>query len=103
MKRLGGTPPVAARDQHHEVTVYVSTRLHGHPTEYLKDGKFYGFLLKYKIEGEPEWQQAVSTRLHHTLIFGEEEEGKDVLLQAAWVNPRIQNGPWSEEVRELVN
>jgi hypothetical protein len=49
-----------------------------------KDGKFfYGFLFKYKIEGEPEWQQVVSTRLHHTLIFGEEEEGKYVLLQAA--------------------
>ncbi|MDR1958801.1 MAG: hypothetical protein LBQ54_07135 [Planctomycetaceae bacterium] len=69
--------------QHHDVAVYVSTLQHGHPTEYLKDGKFYGFLLKYKIEGEPEWQQAVSTRLHHTLIFGEEEEGKYVLLQAA--------------------
>jgi hypothetical protein len=89
--------------QHHDVTVYVSTLQHGHPTEYLKDGKYAGFVLKYLIDGESQWQSVVSTRLHYTLIFTDAEEGRYIRLQGAWVNPRIQNGPWSEEVRELIN
>jgi hypothetical protein len=43
------------------------------------------------------------TRLHYTLIFTDAEEGKHIRIQGAWINPRIQNGPWSEEVRELIN
>jgi hypothetical protein len=89
--------------QHHDVTVYVSTLQHGHPTEFLKDGKYHGFILKYKVEGETEWTQIVSTQLHHVLIFEEELEGKYCVFQAAWVNPRIQNGPWSDQIKELIN
>ncbi|MDR2763180.1 MAG: hypothetical protein LBB88_11290 [Planctomycetaceae bacterium] len=89
--------------QHHDITVYASTLQHGHPTEYLKDGKYAGFLLQYKIESETQWQSVISTKLHYTLIFTEAEEGKYILMQGAWVNPRMQNGPWSEQVRELVN
>jgi hypothetical protein len=89
--------------QHHDVTIYVSTLQHGHPTEYLKDGKYAGFVLKYLVEGETQWQTVVSTKLHYTLIFADEYEGKYIRMQSAWVNPRIQSGPWSEEVRELIN
>jgi hypothetical protein len=89
--------------QHHDVTVYVSTLQHGHPTEYLDTKNFYGFQLKYQFEGDSDWQQLVSTRKHKTLVFDESKEGKYLKLQAAWVNPRIEPGPWSEEVRELVN
>jgi hypothetical protein len=89
--------------QHHDVTTYVSTLQHGHPTEYLKDGKYAGFILKYLMDGETQWQSIISTKLHYTLIFTDAEEEKYIRLQAAWVNPRIQNGPWSEEVRELIN
>jgi hypothetical protein len=89
--------------QHHDVTVYASTLQHGHPTAFLKDGKYAGFMLKYLMDGETQWQSIVSTRLHYTLIFTDADEGKYIRLQAAWVNPRMQNGPWSEEVRELIN
>jgi hypothetical protein len=89
--------------QHHDVTAYASTLQHGHPTEFLKDGKYAGFVLKYLVEGETQWQTIISTRLHYTLIFTDAEEGKHIRLQGAWINPRIQNGPWSEEVRELIN
>jgi hypothetical protein len=89
--------------QHHDVTVYVSTLQHGHPTERLKDGKYAGFVLKYLVEGETQWQTVVSTKLHYILIFTDAEEGKHIRIQAAWINPRIQSGPWSEEVRELIN
>jgi hypothetical protein len=89
--------------QHHDVTLYVSTLQHGHPTQFLKDGKYAGFLLKYLIEGETEWQTVISTKLHYTLIFTDDEEGKQITLKAAWLNPRMQNGPWSEKVTELIN
>ncbi|MDR3197435.1 MAG: hypothetical protein LBU34_06145 [Planctomycetaceae bacterium] len=89
--------------QHHTVTVYVSTLQHGHPTEFLKDKKYAGFVLKYLVDGETQWQFVISTRLHYTIIFTEAEKGKYIRLQAAWVNPTMQNGPWSEEVRELIN
>ncbi|MDR1385308.1 MAG: hypothetical protein LBJ67_15880 [Planctomycetaceae bacterium] len=89
--------------QNHEVTVYVSQPRFGRPVESLKKPHYYGFLLKYKIEGEAEWKQIISTKLHHTLIFEQDDRGKFLLIQAAWVNPRIQNGVWSEEKRELIN
>jgi hypothetical protein len=89
--------------QHHEVTVYVSKPQLGRPVEFLKNPKYYGFTLKYKVENASEWTQIVSTKLHYTLVFDEHCQGKFLLLHAAWVNPRIQNGPRSEEVRELVN
>jgi hypothetical protein len=88
--------------QHHDVTAYVSTLQHGHPTEYLGAG-YHGFLLKYQFEGDTEVHQLVSTRKHRTLVFDEGKEGKYIKLSAAWVNARIEPGPWSEEVRELVN
>jgi hypothetical protein len=89
--------------QHHDVVVYVSTLQHGHPTRYLKDGKYAGFICQYKIEGEDTWQTVISTKLHHTFIFTEAEEGKHITIRVAWVNPRMQQGPWSEEVTELIN
>ncbi|MDR2116537.1 MAG: hypothetical protein LBP87_09160 [Planctomycetaceae bacterium] len=89
--------------QHHDITVYASTLQQGHPTEFLTSGKYGGFLLQYQIENTVQWQSVLSTRLHYTLIFSEAEEAKHILLQGAWVNPRMQNGPWSEQIRELIN
>ncbi|MDR1480214.1 MAG: hypothetical protein LBJ00_14860 [Planctomycetaceae bacterium] len=89
--------------QHHDITLYASTLQHGRPTKFLTDGKYAGFMLKYRIDGEAQWESLISTKLHYTLIFTDEDEGKHVFLKAAWVNPRMQNGPWSEEVKELVN
>jgi hypothetical protein len=89
--------------QHHDITVYVSTLQHGHPTEFLDQKNYYGFLLKYQFEGETNPKEIVSTRKHKTLRFDESKEGQYLKLQAAWLNPRIEPGPWSEEVRELIN
>ncbi|MDR1291491.1 MAG: hypothetical protein LBK06_09850 [Planctomycetaceae bacterium] len=89
--------------QHHDVTIYVSTLQHGHPTHYLKDGKYAGFICQYKIEGEDAWHTVISTKLHHTFIFTEAEEGKHITIRVAWLNPTMQQGPWSEEVTELIN
>jgi hypothetical protein len=31
-----------------------------------------------------------------------EDRGKEVFLSAAWVNPRLEPGPWSDEITEIV-
>ncbi|MDR2119915.1 MAG: hypothetical protein LBP64_03450 [Tannerella sp.] len=44
-----------------------------------------------------------STRLHMTLLFDEADEGKHVTFTAAWINPRLQHGPWSDAIKVLIN
>jgi hypothetical protein len=53
--------------QHHDVTAYASTLQHGYPTEFLKDGKYAGFVLKYLVDGETPWQTVVSTQEFKTV------------------------------------
>ncbi|MDR3197402.1 MAG: hypothetical protein LBU34_05980 [Planctomycetaceae bacterium] len=65
--------------------------------------KYGSFLLRYKFDGESEWKTPVSTKLRHTLIFTEEEVGKRIIMQAAWVNTRMLPGHWSDEVWEIIN
>jgi hypothetical protein len=97
-------PVLSALTLHHyEVDIYVSTLQHAHPTHFVTDEKFGGFLLRYKFENDPEWKTLISTKLHYTLAFTEEEVGKHIILQAAWVNTRMQSGPWSGEIREIIN
>jgi hypothetical protein len=85
-------------DNSHNTVVLPFKSLCEEDQEYLK-----GHSNPFQIDGETQWQTIVSTKLHYTLIFTDAEEGKYIRLQAAWVTPRIQNGPWSEEVRELIN
>ncbi|MDR3197454.1 MAG: hypothetical protein LBU34_06240, partial [Planctomycetaceae bacterium] len=82
---------------------YVSTLQHAHPTQFISDTKYGGFLLRYKFEGETVWKTLISTKLHYTLSFTEEEVGKCIAMQAAWVNTRMQPGPWSDEVKVIIN
>jgi hypothetical protein len=89
--------------QHHDADVYVSSPQHGQVTHFLADENYLGFMLKYRFESETEWHTVLSTKLHHRLIFTEAEEGKYIIMQAAWINSTLQNGPWSDEVRELIN
>jgi hypothetical protein len=89
--------------QHHDITVYVSIPQLGHPSEFLKKKGYHGFVIRYRKEGETEWHEEHSTRLHTTLIFDAEDEGKHLILTVAWINPRIQHGPWSDEDTVLIN
>jgi hypothetical protein len=40
--------------------------------------------------------------LYHTLLFEQADEAKRIFLSAAWMNPRLEEGPWSEEFSEIV-
>jgi hypothetical protein len=102
-------PPVEApiislvTGQHHDVDIYLYNNQAGHPTTYLADPNHYGVLLQYKFEDAADWQQAILTRKHHTLIFDDAAEGKYLLARAAWLNPRLQQGPWSDTDKKLIN
>jgi hypothetical protein len=93
---------ISVRRQHDEITVYVSRPEHDQPTSTVGPAHYHGFALRYKIEGDADYRTVISTRLHHTLFFGQEDEGKRVTLSAAWVNPRLEPGPWCEEITEIV-
>jgi hypothetical protein len=89
--------------QHHDLDVYFYKNQAGHPTTYLADPADYGVLLQYRFEGATEWQQAIITKKHHTLIFDDAAEGKYLQVRAAWLNPRLQQGPWSDTDKKLIN
>jgi hypothetical protein len=93
----------AVTGQHYVVTVYVEIPQHGHPSSYLTQHGFHGFVLRYRKDGESEWREVHSTRLHTTLTFEEADEAKHLFLSAAWINPRLERGPWSDEIRVLIN
>ncbi|MDR2120012.1 MAG: hypothetical protein LBP64_03960 [Tannerella sp.] len=90
------------RKLHDEMTLYASRPEQGHPVESTGPKHYHGFMIRYKLEGEANYRTAVSTRLHHTIFFDHADEGKHVYISAAWVNPRLEPGPWSDEITEII-
>lgn len=87
--------------QHDEMTVYASMPEHDQPTSSVGPKKHYGFMIRYTIEGGLQ-QTLTTTRLHHTFFFDREDEGKKVTFAGAWINPRLETGPWSEDMEEVI-
>ncbi|MDR2042651.1 MAG: hypothetical protein LBP98_10125 [Tannerella sp.] len=96
------TPNVTVVKQHDEMTIYVSRAEHGQPTQSVKLPKYHGFKLRWRFEGETGYHIEVSTRLHFTIHFNREDETRRVILSAAWINNRLEEGPWSEDIIEIV-
>ncbi|MDR0614328.1 MAG: hypothetical protein LBG45_12870 [Dysgonamonadaceae bacterium] len=95
-------PMLKVVKKHDEMTVYVAQTELGHPTQSTKKKKYFGFKLRWRFEGETFYRTEVSTRLHFTLHFDREDETKRVIIAAAWINSRLEEGPWSEDVTEVV-
>ncbi|MDR2691515.1 MAG: hypothetical protein LBB73_04350 [Dysgonamonadaceae bacterium] len=102
LPRPGEAPLVKVAKQHDEMTVYVMRAEHGHPAQSTTRKQYHGFKLRWRFEDETHYRTEVSTRLHHTLYFEREDETKRVVMAAAWINPRLEEGPWSEDVMEVV-
>jgi hypothetical protein len=95
-------PEVSVVTGHHTVSVYVARTQHGVPVRSLNT-KYYGFILRYRIGSGNERHQQMSTRLHVTLSFESGDEGKRLYFSVAWLNARLQHGPWSDELSTLIN
>ncbi|MDR0728767.1 MAG: hypothetical protein LBF19_01405 [Prevotellaceae bacterium] len=85
------------------VRVSVRRPQHGHATASRTRKAYHGFVVRYRKEGSEEWHSEYSTRLHANLAFSDEDSGKRLALMAAWINPRLQHGPWSSEITVLIN
>jgi hypothetical protein len=93
---------LSIRKQHDEITVYAARPEHDQPTAGVGPTHYHGFALRIRHDGEDTCQTVISTRLHHTLFFERADEGKRIFLSAAWVNPRLEPGPWCEELPEII-
>jgi hypothetical protein len=103
LPRPAEAPVISVRRQHDEITVYIARPEHDHPTAGVAPPQYHSFMIRYKVEGEGEAEKTViSTRLHHTLFFDRADEGKRVTLAAAWVNSRLETGPWSDDITEII-
>jgi hypothetical protein len=99
---IAAASSMSVRKHHDEMTVYAARPEQGHPDGSVAPVHYHGFTLRYRMEDEKEYRTVVSTRLHHTLFFEREDEGRRVCFTAAWMNPRLEPGPWSGEISEVV-
>ncbi|MDR2138509.1 MAG: hypothetical protein LBP50_03035 [Tannerella sp.] len=97
------SPVVSVVHRHDEMTVYVALAEFGHPTQSITRHKYHGFKLRWKFEDESSYRFEFSTRLRFTLRFDRADEARRVILAAAWINPRLQEGPWSKDLTEIVS
>jgi hypothetical protein len=90
-------PVVVIRTGHnHDADLYFFDNQAGHPTQYLANPNYYAVLLKHRLKDEKECQQLTVTRKHLTLHFDPAAAGKELEVTAAWLNPRLEPGPWSD-------
>jgi hypothetical protein len=94
---------LSVRKQHGEITVYAARPEHGHSDSKVTPVHYHGFALRYRIDGETAEKTVMSSRLHHTLFFERTDEGKRVSFSGAWINPRFETGPWSNEILEIIS
>jgi hypothetical protein len=95
--------PVLTTVRHHgQITAYVALQEHGQPTQSTKRKHYRGFKLRWRFKGETVYHTEISTRLHCTIFFDQEDAAKIVEISAAWINPRLQEGPWSDVITEVV-
>ncbi|MDR3140311.1 MAG: hypothetical protein LBU37_01060 [Tannerellaceae bacterium] len=95
-------PLLSARIQYGEITVYATRSEHGQPTQGVQRRPYHGFKIRWKFDGEEAWRIELSTRLRHTLYFDDKDKGRFILLSIAWVNPRMQEGPWSASISQVI-
>jgi hypothetical protein len=95
-------PLLKIRQQHYEVTAYVTRVEYGQPTQGVQLKPYHGFKLYWRFEEEKNWHEVISTRLHHTLHFDHSDKGRSIVMAVTWVNPRLEEGPWSDEVTEII-
>jgi hypothetical protein len=95
-------PLIETMQQHDEITVYVTRIEHGQPSQGVQLKPYHGFKLRWKFEDETDWHVEVSTRLHYTLFFEAADESRRVVLSAAWINPRLQEGPWTVLINVVI-
>ena len=102
LPRPAEAPQISVQRRHGEMVVHAARPLHGHSAHGSLTGHYHGFIVRYKKEGDTDFHIAASTRKQHTLYFEQADEGKRIWLSAAWLNPRLETGPWCEDITEII-
>ncbi|MDR1222656.1 MAG: hypothetical protein LBL07_07255 [Tannerella sp.] len=95
-------PVLTAVIRHGQMTLHVARPELGHPQQSTTRKGYFGFKLRWRFEDETRWRHEISTRLSCTLRFEPGEQTKRIVLEAAWINPRLEEGPWSGQITEIV-
>ncbi|MDR1190495.1 MAG: hypothetical protein LBK60_02375 [Verrucomicrobiales bacterium] len=88
--------------QHGQIKAVAILPTDGQPTHKLAPRKYYAVLFEYRLRGD-EAQQLSLTRKSNIFRFPDGDTGKTFEIRAAWQNPRLQAGPWSDWVSALIN
>jgi hypothetical protein len=95
-------PVASIVHRHDEIIVQANRISHDHPTHSKTTKRYHGIKLRISIEGIPGHRHELSTRLRYKLSFSREHEGKRVTVSIAWINPRLQEGPWSDDISTVI-
>jgi hypothetical protein len=95
-------PLLSIKIQHGEITIYATRSEHGQPTQGVQHRPYHGFKLRWRFADEEAWRIELSTRLRHILYFDTKDEGRRIIIAIAWVNPRLQEGPWSNAISQVI-
>jgi hypothetical protein len=95
-------PVISVTRHHNEITVSAKRMGYGHPTNGLQVKHYHGFKLRWRFEDETIWRTEISTRQRCTLHFYRRDDIRRIIIAAAWINPRLQPGPWSDEISEII-
>ncbi|MDR0545119.1 MAG: hypothetical protein LBG30_07245 [Odoribacteraceae bacterium] len=90
-----------ARVTRFAIKVSASVPQDGRPSESVTRPGYHGLLIRSRVEGE-DWREVYTTRVTATLKFAPEQVGKTVEIIAAWINPRLEHGPWGDTIRVIV-
>jgi hypothetical protein len=91
-------PVINVVRRHDEITVHAVRAALGHPNAGLKTTNFFGFKIRWHFANETQSHTEISTRSKCTIRFDRNDETKRIIIAAAWINPRLEEGPWSEDI-----
>jgi hypothetical protein len=89
--------------QHGQINAIATLPTGGQPAHKMAPRKYHAVLFEYRVKGEGNPQQESVTRKSHVFRFPDGATGKVFEIRAAWQNPRLQAGPWSDWVSALIN
>jgi hypothetical protein len=76
-----------------------SQQISGQPKSTVGPKKLhFGIIFKVKVEGEPEPRIIPTTKLHADIIFPPEYKGRHAKVSGAWLNSRLDPGPWCDDI-----
>ena len=97
--------------QNHDAKVVVFEPLDGGAIKYLVSSKgIKGCRVDWRLATTPEsaevaesiWESTYLTRMKHQFVFPSEMAGKRIEFRAAFTNPRLEIGPWSDVVSAII-